>query len=824
MAYSRPTLLVNGVDYTDYVVPESINLLSVMQNGQLTTLDFTLKNVPGGYAVEGGKTVAFYLPGDDDPTFFGIQTRTFPGHYAASSWQYSIRCTSYEQVFGFKQLFTALRGLTFEGAVNQILQDPEQAYPTNLLTSVLNSNGALAGDMPFYAINGAFPAEVFNIISNLTSTCWRVIRVGTDLQVEFFKPFDTYNGFTLTQNNHAFRWDRFEPSINLESVINSQSVRGSQALLDTEEQAFFRGDDLTSKFDLPTTPFNNEASVVVFDSFNTQPIQTSFWFESDITGNYVYADGDGFVQYEPPGGNTNWIGLISKGLSYRVNAPLMVVDITWAGDGVAMFGLTTQNSVPAQAEAFLESGVYIDATGQVFGVSAGAILGNSGINLVPDTQYRFRFLLKRDGGCVIAMQSGDTIYSRTWPTLFETDTGTATALGSAAMTLTGGFALASVKTTYPYLGIKLEVDRGSGFFEETVGIGDIDEDVDAVLIDESVIAFFGSDPGPSTIPPKPDWQTDPDYQNIRVTYHRGVDIFATATDPVLIAAMASLVGNGDSGIREGALIIDESISTYQAALARGQTEILNQGNIVEQIVAETSRNTLVAAGVPLPRCGELTRFDITLSGTGYSLARDIPIRQWTMRAKSGANDFALAVQAGYLKRGLRSVLAELVSAGKIISINENQVIYRGASAADTLTTSDAATVIGTGNTRRWGDSRTQKTFTVNTGTDILTTAAALFVTGDDVQVKTTGTLPLPLLVDTVYYVNRSSSTTFTLYDTQAHALAGGATGKVDITTAGTGTHTLMFNAWRWMRHKWGSFAKDVELKGRGSLQAIGRLL
>lgn len=827
MSYDRPTVLVNGADLTDQVVPETLEYAESVRNGRTATLDLVLKGVAGSYEVEGGSAVEFWLPDDAAPLFQGLHVRTFPGHYAAGKWQYRIRCVGYEQVFGWRQLFTTFRGLTFAEAVDQILNDPEQGFPDNLLRAVSDPGDALTGDMPFYAVNGAWPADILDLISNLTGTIWRVVPSGADLALEFFKPFDTYGGFTLTEDNRAFKWSKFEPAINLETLVNQQTVRGSQAVLDSEETAYFRGDDLTSKFDLPTAPYNNTASVVLFDSFNGQPVNTSYWFETDAGGNHVYADGSGFVQFEPTGGNTAWVGLISKPLAERSSAPLMVADLTWVSAGEALIGLTAFNAVPTEYERFLEAGVYVNASGQVYGVAAGSLLGTTGLVLSDDTQYRFRFVLDRTAGCKIQYQTGDALYGRDWTTLFDSPLGSAATLGSAVVAKTGNFALASVKTTYPYLGLKLEVDRGDGFAEETVGIGDIDEDVDAVLIDGSVVAFFGSDPGPSSIPPKPDWQDDPDYKNIRVTYRRGVNILATASDQALITAVAALVGNGDTGVRQGALIVDESISTYAAAIARARTEIENRGNLIEQVYAETSRNTLLAAGVPLPVAGELARLDVTLPTVSYEIVRDVPVRQWALKAKTGANDFAVAVTAGYLSRGLRSVLQALLADGKVVSLSENQVIYQSKTASETLAMTDAASTLGSASTKRWGDSRNNRTFAVtSTANDEITVnAAALFETGDDVRVSSTGTLPTNLSAGTVYYIRKSSTTVFTLYTSRANAVAGGATGRVDLTVGtGSGVHTIRFNGWTYMRHKWGSFQPQIVVRGRGSLRVAGRRL
>ncbi len=88
------------------------------------------------------------------------------------------------------------------------------------------------------------------------------------------------------------------------------------------------------------------------------------------------------------------------------------------------------------------------------------------------------------------------------------------------------------------------------------------------------------------------------------------------------------------------------------------------------------------------------------------------------------------------------------------------------------------------------------TFTANASNDQLTmTGTAQYTregttytsTGRAVQVFSTGTLPAPLAVSTTYFIIEVSANVIKLADTYAHALSGTA---IDITTAGTGVHTI----------------------------------
>ncbi len=77
---------------------------------------------------------------------------------------------------------------------------------------------------------------------------------------------------------------------------------------------------------------------------------------------------------------------------------------------------------------------------------------------------------------------------------------------------------------------------------------------------------------------------------------------------------------------------------------------------------------------------------------------------------------------------------------------------------------------------------------VTAASDLMTIVAHGLHTGDGpVRMTTTTTLPAGLALATDYYVVRLSADTFGLATSRANALAGT---KIDITDAGTGTHTI----------------------------------
>lgn len=84
---------------------------------------------------------------------------------------------------------------------------------------------------------------------------------------------------------------------------------------------------------------------------------------------------------------------------------------------------------------------------------------------------------------------------------------------------------------------------------------------------------------------------------------------------------------------------------------------------------------------------------------------------------------------------------------------------------------------------------------VNTTTDRIIVSMDI-ATGTKIHFSTTGTMPDPLVVGTSYYAIRISSQLIKIATSKANALAGTA---IDLTTQGTGTHTLTLSIGHWCR-------------------------
>ncbi len=103
---------------------------------------------------------------------------------------------------------------------------------------------------------------------------------------------------------------------------------------------------------------------------------------------------------------------------------------------------------------------------------------------------------------------------------------------------------------------------------------------------------------------------------------------------------------------------------------------------------------------------------------------------------------------------------------------------------------------------QFGAGSTDLSFTVDTGTDVVTTGSAhSYTNGDGVSVLSVGgTLPAPLVATSPYFARSAGGSTLTLHPTKADAVAN--TNVIDITTAGSGTLTISNNrtpqgCWDW---------------------------
>ena len=80
---------------------------------------------------------------------------------------------------------------------------------------------------------------------------------------------------------------------------------------------------------------------------------------------------------------------------------------------------------------------------------------------------------------------------------------------------------------------------------------------------------------------------------------------------------------------------------------------------------------------------------------------------------------------------------------------------------------------------------------VNTADDRINFQNGRFLTGLKVRFSSSGTLPGGLVAATDYWIHKVDDNNVDIYNTLANARLGGVTGRINLTTSGTGTHTML---------------------------------
>lgn len=211
-----------------------------------------------------------------------------------------------------------------------------------------------------------------------------------------------------------------------------------------------------------------------------------------------------------------------------------------------------------------------------------------------------------------------------------------------------------------------------------------------------------------------------------------------------------------------------------AALSAGQTWNAPFGkNMQPTTVCIANEWHMLARGAGNP--GSDALFD---AGANLTF---IPVEDDT--ASAGTLQHGGDVQSTYYKYLLsgHAVTAAATMAPGTLALLDVIGYYR----VTTVTTTTAQATTNTISTRT-------ATFTADAGTDVCTHTSTTSIpsnilTGTRVRCTTTTTLPAGLALATDYYFIKVSDTTYKLATSYANAIAGSA---INITDAGTGTHTL----------------------------------
>jgi predicted secreted protein len=174
---------------------------------------------------------------------------------------------------------------------------------------------------------------------------------------------------------------------------------------------------------------------------------------------------------------------------------------------------------------------------------------------------------------------------------------------------------------------------------------------------------------------------------------------------------------------------------------------------------------------------------------GGSPATFTTIAEVTNISINGSRD-SIDVTSHDSLQACREFIAGLVNGGEVqLTLN---FLPQNATHTDLTTNIKATSSIFRTYRIVWPDFGTSSfTGTVNTGTDVWTTAAHSWSKPQPIRFSTSGTLPTStpqIVAGNTYFAGVASTTTFTVHQTAAAATAG--TGAIDFTAAGSGTHTV----------------------------------
>jgi hypothetical protein len=256
------------------------------------------------------------------------------------------------------------------------------------------------------------------------------------------------------------------------------------------------------------------------------------------------------------------------------------------------------------------------------------------------------------------------------------------------------------------------------------------------------------------------------------------------------------------GVTQGSTAVTGSSTTFLTDIDNGDVLIIS--GVKYRVASVTSNTALVLAD----NYAGSTNASLSISGAVYVQQQPKYAYQNSNHPEQGgaALSMVFGTDTTEIKVGGDNVVAvELGTSAGTQYMEVPAVSFSGgggSSAAATAAISGGAvtgfTVSNTGSSYTSAPSVTVgapfvtiATSAVNTGTDVITYNSHRFVTGDAVTYSNGGgTTMAGLTNNTVYYVNVASANTIKLYNTSANAIAGGATGLMDLTGTGNNAQTL----------------------------------
>lgn len=190
----------------------------------------------------------------------------------------------------------------------------------------------------------------------------------------------------------------------------------------------------------------------------------------------------------------------------------------------------------------------------------------------------------------------------------------------------------------------------------------------------------------------------------------------------------------------------------------------------------------------------------TYNGEAIELYKKIP-GDYSPTAQAVVNPTSVANKEGEILFGISNVTGNPCDQG-VYRIGRNSLPYkyildlpypisqRGATSTDFVLSSieiGGVLVVGSDVFQAW---KRTATITVTIADPaVVTLTNHGLANGDSIVFSTTGALPTGITAGTTYFVRLVDANSFNLYDTAAHAISGGSTGRVVTTGSQSGTHS-----------------------------------
>lgn len=278
LTFKRLTLLINGIDKTDYLETGSLAIEDILTQ-EVDTCSFILIDSTGTNKPEVGQEILiYYKEVDDDSTpilRFGGRIDELPQmQYANGKYSYEVTCTDYTQGLNKNLVVETYTSQT----AGYIIKDLVRIYALELGT--YHVQDGLTVD--YISFNYKFPMDCITELARLTGYDW---YVDYEKNIHFFSPKTNTAPYELTESAGSGEYLGLEIAVNKLELKNRQSVRGGIEFSDLYTQEQY-GDNLRLDFPFRYNPF---APIAVYTDIGAGYVARTLGIDNIDTGkDFVY--------------------------------------------------------------------------------------------------------------------------------------------------------------------------------------------------------------------------------------------------------------------------------------------------------------------------------------------------------------------------------------------------------------------------------------------------------------------------------------------------------------------------------------------------------